>query len=108
GFSLKQRQQHLLGDYQVRRQVVDNSAFASNLLDKSEFKLLQVPESAVDQLGRTAARAGSKILLFHQRNLQATRSCIKGNTRTCDATTDNEQVKFFRPHAVQQLIAERN
>jgi hypothetical protein len=85
---------------------MDDSAFTSNFLDQTEFKLLEVPQAAVYQLGRPAACARGEVVLLHQGNLKSARHGIQRDTGTRDTAANDKKIKRFRTKAVYQLIPE--
>jgi hypothetical protein len=72
---------------------VHDGPFAAHLGHQLEFKLLEVAQAAVHQLGGTAGGAGGEILHFHQPHVQAPGPGVEGNARAGNAAADHEQVE---------------
>src|SRR5205814_516944 len=56
---------------EVRRVVEQDAALVQGLVDQAKIAMLQVAKAAVDELGRDAAGAGSKIPLVEESNAEA-------------------------------------
>ena len=74
---------------QVWRHLQQHLAFLHRLGDELEVELLQIPQPAVDELGRPTARARSEIVLLDQRDTKAAQARLARDARARDSTTNH-------------------
>ena len=86
------RQHKAQRPYDVRGVAQQDLAFAERLTNQTEFIVLEIAQSAVDQLGARRRGALGKIALLRQEDLQAPTGGIARNTAAVDATADDRNV----------------
>ena len=69
--------------------------FAQCLINESYMALRKVPESTVNQLGRTRRRAAGEVPLIDQHDAQATQRRVARNGRAVDTAADHGNVERF-------------
>ena len=90
------REQEGDGPHQMRRHLcAEQVPLTKSLSDDADVEVLEIAKASVNQSGRPARCALAKVSLLDQGNLQAPRSCIKGDASACDATTHNQQIELF-------------
>jgi len=78
-------------------------ALGQGLVDEAELLLLEVPQTAVDELGRAGRRAGGEVAPLHQGRPQAPTGGVERHAGAGDAAPDDEQVEGLRGQALEVL-----
>ena len=105
---LLQRKEERHGPHQVRRDHVEQqAALAQRLVDEAELHLLEVAQTAVDQLARAARGAGGEIARLQQRDRQAAAGGVERAARPRRAAADDDDVERLLAHARQGGVALR-
>jgi hypothetical protein len=68
-------------------------ALAQRLPDQPEVQLLEVPQSAVEQLARAGRRAAGEVPRLDQAGAQTARRGVEGSARARDAPAHHEHVQ---------------
>ena len=76
--------------------IEEQAAFVESLPDEPEVELLEVAETPVNQLARSARGPGGEIPLLDQPHLHASGRGIERCTRAGDAATNDEHIEGFR------------
>ena len=88
--------------HQMRREPGrEQAAFAQRLVHQPEFELLEVAQAAVDELARSARRAGGQIARLDERHRQPARGGVQRRTHAGDAATDDQNVEALAAQPVQ-------
>ena len=66
---------------QVRREVDVDLALQQRLADEPEIEVLQVAQTAVDELGRARRRAAGEVVALHQRDAVPARGGVERDAR---------------------------
>jgi hypothetical protein len=93
------------GPDEVRREPTEPLALARRLPDELHVPLLQVPEPAVDQLGRAARGSGSEVPLLHDCDLEPPQHRVAGNARPVYAAAHHEQIELLAAEGRQGICA---
>ena len=80
---------------EMRRGREHHLAFLQRLAHQAEVVVLEVAQSAVDQLGAGGGRVRRQVVLFAEHGTQAAARCIPRNTCAIDAAPDDEDVAAF-------------
>ena len=88
-----QRQHETQRPHQMRRHPQQHLALVQRLAHQPELAVLEIPQTAVDQLrgGRRSARR--EIVLFAQQDLQSAPGRIAGNAGAVDAAADDREIE---------------
>src|SRR6202790_5345222 len=86
------RQDELYRRDDMRRCAKKHFALGKRLGDEPKFVVLEIAQTAVDQLGAPRRRMRGKIVFFDQQCLEAATRRIARNTRAVDAATDNGEI----------------
>jgi hypothetical protein len=78
--------------HDVRRRLQQHLALGQRLAHERELVVLEVAQTAVDQLGRRGRGVGSEVVLLAQHHRQAAAGEIAGDAGAVDATADDEHV----------------
>ncbi len=87
----------------MRSVAQEAATFVQCFVDELEIAVFQVTQTAVNELRRKTARAGSEITLVDQGDAQAAQHGIERDAGTGDAAAENEQIensvreRFRRP-----------
>ena len=76
----------------VRCGLEQHLALAQRFGHEPEFEVLEVTQSAVDELRAPRRRVRGEIVLFGQKNRHSPARGIAGNARAIDSTANDEQV----------------
>ncbi|MNC28448.1 hypothetical protein D3C75_766530 [compost metagenome] len=85
--------------------LINNGSFFSYLSHHTDFKLLQISQTSVYKLRRSARRSSSKILHIQQHRLHPTCRCIQQNPCPCNSSTNHQHIELFLFHLLQKLLA---
>ncbi len=77
---------------QVRRIAAKDPAFMQRFGHQFDIALLQIPDPAMDELGRTRRSSFGKIIFFHQQGAEAAGSGVDRYPQSGGATPDNTKV----------------
>ena len=91
--------------HEARCRGAQDAALAQALEDQAHMAVLEVPQPAVNQLGRLRARAAGEILLVDERDRQAPHRGVPGHTGADDPAPDDEQVEAPPAQPRQQRVA---
>ena len=92
------------GLHQVGSQLLQQQpTLGERFLHQVEVELLEVANTAVNQLGRAAGGSGSPVLCFDHTDVQTARSRIQSTARAHDAATNDKNVEFFCRHGSQRF-----
>ena len=80
--------------HDVRRQLHEQRALQQRLAHQAEVEVLEVAQTAVDQLRRAARGAGGEVRLLHERHAVPARRGVQGNPRAGDAAAHHDEVEF--------------
>ena len=86
----------------MRGHLVYSLAFTSGLAHHPDLAHGQVPQPAVNQLGRARRRAGGEVVLLNQRHPQTAMGCVAGHARTGYSPSDDQEVEPLAPQPGQQ------
>ena len=86
------RQHELQRCDDMRRGAKKYFALGKRLGHEPEFVVLEIPQTAVDQLGAPRRRMRGKVVFFDQQCCEAASRRIARNTRAVDAATDNGEI----------------
>src|SRR5664280_3420161 len=89
----------------MRRQLHHQAALQQRLAHESEVEVLQVAQSPVDELARSAGGAGGEVRALQQRDAVAARGRVEGDTRAGDAATDDDHVELVLRQRRESLAA---
>ena len=78
--------------HDVRRHAQQHLALLQCLAHQAEFVIFEVPQPAVDQLGRGRRGVLGQVVFFTQDHRQATAHGITGDTDAVDAASDHQQI----------------
>ena len=78
--------------HDMRRGIQEDLALHESLADQREVEVLQVPQSAVNQLGAGGGRMGRKVVLLTQQNRQPPPGGIPRDARAVDPAADNQKI----------------
>src|SRR6266700_2669568 len=76
----------------VRRDPEQRLALGERLGDEPEFEVLEIPQAAVDKLGRGRRSPRGEIVLLGEQHLQAAPRGVARDARAVDAAADDEKV----------------
>ena len=76
----------------VRGVAKQHLPFLQAFAHQPEFVMLQIAQTAMNQLGTGAGGVLGKIVFFHQHNRQAAACSITGDTRAVDSAPDDKKV----------------
>ena len=79
--------------YQVRAGFKQPCTLAQRFEDQAHIAVLQVAQSAMDQLGRTPGCPETKVIGFEERHPQSSRGRLLGNSAAVDSAADDRQVQ---------------
>jgi hypothetical protein len=99
------RVDELHGTDEVRREAAEPFPLASRLEDEPDLALLQVAQTAVDQLRRPARRSRGEVGLLHHGHLEAAERSIARDTGTVDAAPDDQEVETLVLEGVQRGLS---
>ena len=77
-------------------------ALGQGLGDEAELPLVEVPQPAVDQLGRLRRRPRGEIVALDQGGAQAAGGGVEGHARPGDAPADHEDVEGLARHPLER------
>ena len=80
-------------------------AFVQCLVDESDLTLLQIPKSAVHELGGFRGGAGGEVVPFDQRGSQAAGGSIEGASDSGDAATDDDHIEGGLTQSAQGIVS---
>ncbi|MNG15158.1 hypothetical protein D3C84_989650 [compost metagenome] len=86
----------------MRTVLVNDRALFADFGDDTEIELLQIAQSPVNELGRAAGRAGSKILHVDNCRSHAARLRVKRDSGAGNTAAYDEQIERLLPQAVEQ------
>jgi hypothetical protein len=78
----------------VRRNPQQHLAFAERGAHEAERAVFQIAQSAMNQLRRRRRRAGRKIVLLDEHDLESPSRGIAGDTGAVDAAADDGKVEI--------------
>ncbi len=86
------RYQKRQGMHQMRGDPLQNAPFPARLENQPEVEIFQVAQTAMDQLGGGAGRAGGEIPHLRQDDVQTAQRQIPGQSGAVDAAADDQHV----------------
>jgi hypothetical protein len=86
------------------RKALQGRALRQSFASQAKVKLGEVPQSSVDELGRTTTRAAGKVTFFQESNPQTPRSGVERDAGPGDATADNRDVEQLGPHSLDLFL----
>ena len=92
---------HQVGCNLVQQQATLGQCFSHEL----EVEVVEVTQTAVDELGGPCAGACSPVTCFDDAGAQTAGRCVEGNACAGNAAAYNQDVKFFIDHALECLGA---
>jgi hypothetical protein len=78
----------------MRRHAQQHLALCQRLAHQAEGALLQIPQSAVDQLGRGRRRGRAEVVLLDEENAKPATCGIARDTGTVDAAANDRKVEI--------------
>ncbi len=78
--------------HEVRRQIHENSSLADRLEDERDFVLLEIPESAMNELARARTRSKSEVVHLDEDDGEPAPSSIARNAGAIDSTPHDQQI----------------
>ena len=93
------------GRDQVRGVLQEPLPFGEVLVDQPVLVLLEVAESAVDQLGRLGGGARREVVLLHQGGAESSARGIQCHAGTGDASADDQHVEGLGSQPAEGLAA---
>jgi hypothetical protein len=98
----RQRYQERHRPYQVRRQPArEQPALVQRLRDQPELELLQVPQTAVDELRRPAGGTGREVPSLDEGHGKPSRRGVERGAHAGDAAADDQHVEALPAQPVQ-------
>src|SRR5882672_6356530 len=92
------RQHELERPDDVGRDAEQRLALGERFGDEAELEVLQVPQAAVDQLGRGRRGRRGEVALLDQEHLQAAAGGVARDTRAVDAAADDQEIVVLVVH----------
>src|SRR5579864_7314371 len=90
---MTEREQKLHGTDQIRIATEQPVALAQRLPHQGDFAVFQIAQPAVNNAGRAAAGAGSKIILLHHGHFFAAAGTLPRNGDPVDTSADDQDIK---------------
>ena len=69
-------------------------AFSERFPYQAKFVMLEVTQAAMDKLAAGPRRAAAQVVLFAQRDVEATAGGIAGDADPVDTAADDQQIKY--------------
>ena len=92
--------------HQMRRDLLEQqAALVQRLAHEADVEMLEVAQTAVDQLARAARRAGGEVALLDQSHGQAAARRVQGDAAAGHAAADHEDVERLRREARERRSA---
>jgi hypothetical protein len=93
---------------QVRREVDVDLALEQRFAHEAEVEVLQVAQTAVDELARPRRRAGRVVVALHERDAIAAGRGVEGDAGARDPAADHEHVERFTGQRVDGVGARQH
>src|SRR5712671_1641188 len=87
--------------HQMRRHPQHHLTLGEGFAHQPKPIVLQIPQAAVDELGRGRRRAGREVVLLNEQHAEPAASRVAGDAHAVDTTADDSEIKIG--HAADSL-----